>query len=309
MVQAQAIGEIAALLYDFLPASGNATWRGHRNLGRIAAELGLGSFWSGGSKEPALRQLLMRTLESRPEQFERLIVTIVREGVDRHRGRATAISREQIERLNDLLRLVGFRFPDLADEAFLSLLGRSVVDFARQSARVAAAPAGDRLNKLFAVRDRLFGLHALDDRQEAGRRFESVLQDLFELSDLRPRAPFAIVGEQVDGSIELDGDVYLIEAKWTRDAVPSSALLTFHAKVDARSAFTRGIFISLNGVTDDAKEAITRGRKPCLFVVDGNDLARVLSGAITLRSFLERRRRLLLEEGAVVAPFDRVADP
>ena len=80
----------------------------------------------------------------------------------------------------------------------------------------------------------------------------------------------------------------------------------FRGKVEGKSAFTRGVFISLSGITGEARDAITRGKQPNFFVVDGHDVTVVLSGAVDLQQFLRQRQRLLAEEGLVVVPFSEL---
>ena len=89
--------------------------------------------------------------------------------------------------------------------------------------------------------------------------------------------------------------------------MPEKELLVFKGKIEGKSPFTRGVFIALNGITDVAKDAITRGKAPCFFVVDGHDLLMVLSEEIALTDFLRMRMRLLAEEGSVCVPFSRLA--
>lgn len=39
--------------------------------------------------------------------------------------------------------------------------------------------------------------------------------DLLDSSRLQARAPFRLVGEQIDGSFQLGNETYLVEAKWS----------------------------------------------------------------------------------------------
>ncbi len=77
----------------------------------------------------------------------------------------------------------------------------------------------------------------------------------------------------------------------------------FRGKIEGKSAFTRGVFISLSGVSSEAKKAITYGKQPTFFVVDGYDLTMALEDRVDLKDFLRQRRRLLSEEGLVCIPF------
>ena len=104
----------------------------------------------------------------------------------------------------------------------------------------------------------------------------------------------------------MDSDVYLIEAKWEKKALAEAPLLVFRGKIQGKSTFTRGVFIALNGVSDEAKDAITRGKTPSFFVMDGYDLLMILSEEMSLRDFLAKRRRLLAEEGRVCVPFSDI---
>lgn len=56
--QSRAIRQAARLLYSFLPGSGHRAWQGHVSFATIARDTGLGDFWVGGSKEPAIATLL-----------------------------------------------------------------------------------------------------------------------------------------------------------------------------------------------------------------------------------------------------------
>lgn len=150
-------------------------------------------------------------------------------------------------------------------------------------------------------------LAAERDRSRAGLALEKLLNQLFETFELRPRQPFRVVGEQIDGSFELEGQVYLLESKWEKHALPEADLLVFRGKIEGKSTFTRGVFIALNDVSMPARDAITRGKAPSFFVMNGHDLMMILSEAISLTDYLRKRVRLLAEEGCVCVPFSEIA--
>jgi hypothetical protein len=223
---------------------------------------------------------------------------------------------KSIEKINGLILEIGFRFPDLWDEGFREAL--STDDTSRANENVAQVRRDDEvrttdrqreMRTLDQLRDDFGALHAQANRQAAGLQLEVLLNRLFQLAGLAPREPFRVVGEQIDGSFELDHEVYLVEAKWERDPLPEAPLLVFRGKIEGKSSFTRGVFIALNGITEPARDAITRGKQPNFFAVDGYDLMMILQRAIELPDFLRRRHRLLAAEGLVVASFDRVRGP
>ncbi|MGH8066417.1 MAG: restriction endonuclease [Candidatus Entotheonellia bacterium] len=146
---------------------------------------------------------------------------------------------------------------------------------------------------------------------EVGFKFpdlwDSKFRRPFRISNLAPLEPFRIVGEQVDGSFELDHETYIVEAKWKKCPLPEADLLVLRSKIEGRSAYTRGVFIALNGITDQAKQAIIRGKQPNFFIIDGYDLVMVLSEQTTLVELLRQKQRILAEEGLVFVPYSELS--
>jgi len=311
--ESKAVTELATLLYDFLPGSGDLKWKGHVSFRTVSEKVGVGNFWQPGSKTPMLIALLQRTLEHRRGQFERLILEIVRAGLVYREKQGRAIKPSEIEQLNGLLLEVGFKFPDLWDPDFLASLrldgarrAKERVEQAIAEDKVRVEKESERSSALRTLRDEFFSLGQTTTPQAAGLVFEKILNRMFALHGLAPREPFRIVGEQIDGSFDLDHETYLVEAKWERAPITEAPLLVFRGKIEGKSAYTRGVFISINGITAEAKQAITRGKQPTFFVVDGYDLSMILSDEVKLEQFLRQRRRLLAEEGAVVVPFPQL---
>lgn len=164
-----------------------------------------------------------------------------------------------------------------------------------------------RSRELRELQDEFLRLASENDRNAAGIALEKLLNRLFALFSLQPRQPFRVTGEQIDGSFEMDAEVYLIESKWEKHALSEAPLLVFREKILSKSNFTRGVFIALNGITSVACDAITRGKAPCFFVMDGHDLLKILNEEMSLTDFLRARMRLLAEEGCVSMPFSKLA--
>lgn len=305
-----AVRELAKLLYDFLPGSGNSQWKGHVSFRSVANDVGVGEYWQTGSKEPMIARLLERTLDGRRARFEKLIVEIVRAGLTYRRKSGNPVKSDEIGRINAQILSIGFRFPDLWDVDFLAALhedsgkrAQERVDEARATDRLKETARSERSIQLEALKGDYLALHALADRQAAGLQLEHILNRLFALHHLSPREPFRVIGEQIDGSFELDHEVYLLEAKWHRDPRPVADLYVFREKIEGKSKFTRGVFVSINGISTEAAVAITQGKQPIFFVVDGYDILMALENAVSLGTFLRKRQRLLAEEGRVTVPF------
>lgn len=307
--QATAVSSLAAHLYDYLPGSGNPNWKGHVSFKTVAEAVRVGRFWQPGSKLPMIEALLSKTLEHERAYFERLILEIVRSGITYRAKQRNPITPADIDILNGHILELGFKFPDLWDPDFQASLrmdsttrAKERVDDAIQRERAKVSVLSARTEHLERLSATFLDLHAMLP-QPAGIAFEKLLNELFDLEGLAPRGSFRVVGEQIDGSATLDHESYLIEAKWEKDAQPEASLLTFRGKIEGKSAFTRGIFIALNGISEPARQAITLGKQPTFFVVNGHDLMMVLKGNIALPEFFRQRQRLLAEEGQVVVPF------
>lgn len=125
-----------------------------------------------------------------------------------------------------------------------------------------------RKAELDAIRDDFYRLFALTDPHRRGRVLEAVLNRLFAVAGVLVREAFVRVAspgegvvEQIDGVVELDGEIYLVEMKWLRESVGISDVSQHLVRVFTRDA-TRGIFISYTEYTSAAistcKEALSK---------------------------------------------------
>jgi Restriction endonuclease len=126
---------------------------------------------------------------------------------------------------------------------------------ARRRAEIAAVT--QRRARIAEIGSRLGGLFGMDHKpQERGTLLESVLNDLFEVYGIQVREAFrrkepdgALVLEQIDGVIEIDGTIYLVEMKWLKDAVGVAEFFPHLSRLFLR-ANASGFFISNSGFTD-----------------------------------------------------------
>ena len=293
MKEATAATEIADLLYNFLPGSGNRSTA----FPLAAQEAGVGEYWQSGSKLPSLVQLLSATLEHRRNRFCPLISAIVRQSMTWRRGRNEPLAREEIEQLNALLLGVSFRIPELTDESFLGMLPR------RDPPPVKAGAVGPDDAQLIKLSAQLIEISKLAP-QPRGFAFERFLKDLFEVYQLAPRGSFRLIGEQIDGSFQHQAETYLLEAKWQNGYSGVTELDAFSGKVTRNAKWARGLFISNTGFSSDGLTAF--GKAPTSIVcMDGLDLHEMLSRKLPLTDVIARKVRRAAETGG---PFVRVRD-
>lgn len=288
-IESQAVSEMADLLYDFLPGKAHPYAAQQISFQGVAAKVGLGNFWPGGSKKPAISMLLRETLESRRTHFCNLILEIINTAMVYRGNKGNPITREEVKELNALIAKVKFKIPELWSTEFLdSLPSSQPVKTDKKSPVEVDLPA---------FRAEFFQITQLAP-QARGFAFEKFLQNLFFAYNLSPRGSFKIVGEQIDGSFELDADTYLVEAKWHDSPTPQSDLLVFSSKVESKARWGRGVFISYNGFTSDGLEAFSKGRATNIVGLDGQDLYFILQGEASLAEAIKMKTRRASETGA-----------
>ncbi|MDY7014339.1 MAG: restriction endonuclease [Cyanobacteriota bacterium] len=106
------------------------------------------------------------------------------------------------------------------------------------------------------------------DVKKRGKQLEGILNRLFESEPILVRESFTINGEnkegiiqQIDGAIEVNSYLYIVEMKWTKEALSPRDVAQHMMRLFERSDI-RGIFISTSGYTEaaitDIKKAINK---------------------------------------------------
>lgn len=149
--------------------------------------------------------------------------------------------------------------------------------------------------------DRLTEIKNLEPHNR-GYEFERFLTELFDVFRLKSRDPFRIVGEQIDGSFELDSETYLVEAKWLNRKIGAAELHTFHGKIDQKATWARGLFISFGGFTEEGLHAFGRGKR--VIGMDGKDIYTALNRNIGIDRLLALKVRRAAETGEVFVSLD-----
>lgn len=106
----------------------------------------------------------------------------------------------------------------------------------------------------------LSALFSLTDAYKRGKLLESILNRLFQIFGILIREAFTLRGlegegivEQIDGVVELDGHLYLVEMKWHSEKIGKKEISEHLVRVFNRGD-ARGIFIS---ATDYSQPSIT----------------------------------------------------
>jgi hypothetical protein len=159
-----------------------------------------------------------------------------------------------------------------------------------------------RVLKSVELRNFLLQLSTLQP-QPRGYAFERFLKHLFDAHGLGGRAAFRLRGEQIDGSFDVAGETYLLEAKWQSSPIGAADLRSFNAKVEDKAAWSRGLFLSISGFSEDGLAAFGRGKR--IVCMDGLDLDDMLDRELPFTDVMARKVRHVAETGQ---PFVRVRE-
>jgi len=154
-----------------------------------------------------------------------------------------------------------------------------------------------------AIRKALFALFGETNPQKRGKALEGILNRLFKVEEILIREAFTLRGsegegivEQIDGVVEIESHVYLVEMKWWNEPLGvgdvSSHIVRLFGRGDAR-----GIFISSSGYTEPAvttcKDAL---HQKVVVLCKLEEIVQLLDSEASLRELLKDKVRAAIVE-------------
>lgn len=163
--------------------------------------------------------------------------------------------------------------------------------------RAEQTATAEKHSKIEQVNSRLAALFGMDDKpQERGKLLEGVLNDLFRAYGIHVREDFrrkdpdtSVVLEQIDGVIEIEGTVYLVEMKWLNSPVGTGDFFPHLSRLFLR-ANAHGIFISSAGFTEPVvKECATALAQKTMLLCSLHEIVMLLQRRDDLIEFLKKK--------------------
>ena len=145
-------------------------------------------------------------------------------------------------------------------------------------------------------------------RQKRGYELERLIFDLLEFEGLNPALPYRGIGEQIDGMFEIGERYFSMEMKWEQNPVSASPIYAFRAKVEGKLMGTIGVFISINGYSADAPEALRYGKTINTILVDGEDIEFALADEYSFTEVLKAKLRYAAQYGVVYYRYELYLD-
>ncbi len=168
-----------------------------------------------------------------------------------------------------------------------------------------------RLEAINTIKQDLFSLFALTNPQARGKALEEVLNRLFDAYDIGVREAFELVGdcgegtvEQIDGVVEIDGELYFVEMKWWKSPLGKAEVSEHLVRVYHRSE-GRAMIISASDFTDPAvatcKEAL---QQKVVVLCTLQEIVLLLERQADLKRFLkEKIQTAIIDKNPFYQPF------
>ena len=126
------------------------------------------------------------------------------------------------------------------------------------------------------------------DVQRRGYHLQELLNLTFTLYEIPVYKSFTRNqgGEQIDGAFKLDGWHYLVECRWRERLADIRQLDGLKGQIDRSGKQTMGVFLSINGWSENVCPLLKQNPVKSIILMDGYDLHGVLFGQADLRDFL-----------------------
>ncbi len=235
------------------------------------------TFFSGaGVPEPLCADIKRRVATDRQSISKFEIVRVVLERLNQKKDTHLRELREVVRRVtefedfstcweSDQLKAKGLvaeirRVVDVKD-AFtrMRIEKEKETEKAKLAADAKANAAKQQREEIECIKKDLFALFSETNPQKRGKALEDVLNRLFKAYGMAVREAFTVKGscgegviEQIDGVVEIDGDLYLVEMKWWNSPIGTGEVSPHIVRVFNRGLQVKGIFISYTEYTEGA---------------------------------------------------------
>lgn len=147
-----------------------------------------------------------------------------------------------------------------------------------------------------ALRAALYKLFTENNAWKRGKLLESALNNLFGFAGILVREAFTVKGdegqgivEQIDGAVEIDGVLYLVEMKWWDKPIGRAELAPHMVSVYGRGD-VGGIFISYSGFSEAAVVDAKAGLTQKIFVLtELQEIIQVIDREGDLKAFFKEK--------------------
>lgn len=154
-----------------------------------------------------------------------------------------------------------------------------------------------RKENIQKIKNDLFSLFSLDEEpHKRGKLLEKILNNLFQSYEILIKEDFkrnipnqSTTMEQIDGVVEIDGNVYIVEMKWLKEPIGVDTIAQHLVRLFNRGD-ARAIFIAANGFKDTAIEQCREALSQKTIVLCSlEEIVMLLENEADLKSFLKKK--------------------
>ena len=129
------------------------------------------------------------------------------------------------------------------------------------------------------------------DPHQRGFLLQELLTRLFDLHEIAVHRSFQrnSGAEQIDGAFKLDGCHYIVECRWRKKLSDIRDLDGLLGQVNRSGKQVMGVYLSINGWSDNVVPLLKQNPDKSIFLMDGYDLRSVLERPLSLRDFLNAK--------------------
>jgi len=205
-------------------------------------------------------------------------------GDDEYAARATVQKARELLGVIETMEAREARAREMARREELARLGRERADILKRQSEL-----------LLMMFDELA---RSEDAQRRGYLLQDLLNRLFDTHEVPVVRAFTRNegAEQIDGAFKLEGWHYIVECRWREKLADIRQLDGLLGQVGRSGKQTMGLFLSINGWSDNVPGLLKQNPDKCIVLMDGYDLRCVLALEADLRELLlAKLARLNLE--------------
>jgi hypothetical protein len=130
---------------------------------------------------------------------------------------------------------------------------------------------------------------AIKKARTRGYAFEALLNKIYDDCKVLINKSYKTADgtQQIDGAVEINSKIFLVEAKWEKkETLAASKLYSFLGKINSKMEGTLGVFISHEKLSNNFTKSIRNGlRQNCIVIHGPDDIANIIDGKLNLAEY------------------------
>ncbi|WP_396191806.1 hypothetical protein [Flavobacterium sp.] len=130
---------------------------------------------------------------------------------------------------------------------------------------------------------------AITKAKTRGFAFEALLNEIYDDCEVLISKSYKTADgtQQIDGAVQINSKIFLIEAKWEKkETLAASKLYSFLGKINSKMEGTLGVFISHEKLSNNFLKSIRNGlRQNCIVIHGPDEIANIIDNKLNLAEY------------------------